>query len=366
MIRLVVDGLTKRLDEVAVVEGATFEARPGELIVVLGPSGAGKSTLARLIAGLTTGDAGEVYFNGRVMNSIPPGDRRVGMVFEEDALWPHLTVAENVGLALNQSQLTRRDRRRRIEEALDRARIDALAGKRPDALTDLQRRRVALARALAGEPDLILLDEPLGTLAGRVRDEFRDELRQALVEIEATTVLFTRDARTALGMADRLAVMDLGRIVQFGTPSDVYNQPADAVVAQLLGATNLLQGQVEGTDPRGDLVVRTPLGRLLGRAVAGPLPEGTPVTISIRPEALSIGPQVPPDANRFAATLERQVFQGEIRRLHLRGPGDWPMVAVALQLGAQGFREGQSLTVAVVPERVVIMPGRYAAPRGHG
>jgi ABC-type Fe3+/spermidine/putrescine transport system ATPase subunit len=363
MIRLVVDGLTRRIDDLAVVERAGLEARPGELVVVLGPSGAGKTTLARLIAGLEPSDQGEIYFNGRVMNAVPPRDRRVGMVFQDDALWPHLTVAENVGLVLKSESLTRRERRRRVDDALDRVRVDAVAGKRPEALTTPQRRRVAIARALAGDPGLLILDEPLGPLSGRARDEFREEFRQLHAQLEITTLLLTRDSREALALADRLAVMDLGRIVQFGGPAEVYNSPVDAVVAQLLGPTNLLQGQVEGTDPRGAMVVRTPLGRLIGRTSGGPIPDGSLVTVSIRPEVLGLGTLIPPDANRFAATLERQVFLGEVRRLNLRGPGDWPVLAVALQVHSQGLREGQGLTVSVHPDHVVIMPGRYASPR---
>lgn len=363
VIRLVLDNLTKRVDELAVVDGIALDARPGELVVVLGPSGAGKTTLARLIAGLETPDAGEIYFNGRVMNGTPAAERGVGMVFQADALWPHLTVAENVALALRPGR-DRRERKRRVEELLDRARIDTLANKRPEALSDLQRQRLAIARALAGDPDLLILDEPLDPLGGRARDDFREEVRQWLAEAEVTALVLTRDPRAALAMAERLAVMDLGRVVQFGPPTDVYCQPVDAVVAQLLGPVNLLQGQIEGTDPRGDLIVRTPLGRLLGRAPQ-PLADGSLVSVAVRPESLLIaqGTAVPADANRFAATVERLEFLGEARRVSLRGPGDWPIQALSPQVQSRGLREGQSLTIMVHPDQVVVMAGRHAAPR---
>lgn len=360
MIRVVLENLVKRVDEVAIVDGASLEIRPGELSFVLGPSGSGKTTLARLIAGLDTLDDGEIYFDGRLIHDLPPQSRKVGLVFQDDALWPHLSVAENVAYPLKIRGVVRKDRRSQVSDALGTARLDTLAGKRPNQLSGLQRQRVALARALVLEPDLLLLDDPLGRLEARVRGEFLEEIRRVVTEVETTTLILNSDAREALAMADHLAVMDLGRIVQSGKPAEVYNRPVDAFVAQFLGPVNLIQGQVESTDPRGELIVRTPLGRLIGRADAGPLPSGSPVTVALRPEALVIGPNAPFDANRFAATVERLVFLGELRQVHLRGPNDWPVMALTLQSQSQGFREGQALTVHVTPDHVIVLPARYA------
>jgi ABC-type Fe3+/spermidine/putrescine transport system ATPase subunit len=363
MIRVTLEGLIKRYDRVAVVDGASLEIEPGSLNYVLGPSGAGKTTLARLIAGLEPADDGEIYFDGRVVHTLPAAQRRVGFVFQDDALWPRLTVAENVGYALKVRGLGRAQRREKVAEALGLLRIDSLAEKSPDDLSGLQRQKVALARALAGGPELLILDEPTGRLEMRVREEFRDEIRRVHAETVLTTLVLTHDPQEALALADRIAVMDLGRIVQAGTPHEVYNRPADAFVARFLGPTNLLQGQVEGTDARGEVVVRTTLGRLIGHSAGDPPPQGTPVTLSIRPEALSIGPHVPPDANRFAVAVERLVFLGAVRQVHVRGPGNWPIVALALQSQSQGLREGQSLTLSVPPEQVVVLLGKYATPR---
>jgi ABC-type Fe3+/spermidine/putrescine transport system ATPase subunit len=360
MIRVVLENLVKRYDEVAVVDGASLEIRPGEMSFVLGPSGSGKTTMARLIAGLETLDDGEIYFDGRLVHDLPPQARRVGLVFQDDALWPHMTVAENVGYPLKIRGVRRRDRRSQVAEALSLARLDTLANQRPDQLSGLQRQRVALSRALVLEPDLLILDDPLGRLEERVRGEFRDEIRRVLTEAETTTLVLTSEAREALAMADHLAVLDLGRIVQSGTPSEVYNRPVDSFVARFLGPINLIQGQVESTDPRGGLIVRTPLGRLVGRTDAGPLPSGSPATIALRPEALGIGPNAPFDANRFAATVERLVFLGELRQVHLRGPNDWPVIALALQSQSEGLREGQGLTVHVSPGHVVVLPAKFA------
>jgi ABC-type Fe3+/spermidine/putrescine transport system ATPase subunit len=363
MIRVTLEGLVKRYDQVAVVEGASLEIHPGELAYVVGPSGAGKTTLARLVAGLEPLDGGEIDFDGRIIHTLPPQERKVGFVFQEDALWPRLTVAENVGYGLKVQGLPRSKRRDRVAEVLNLVRIDSLAEKHPDQLTGLQRQRVALARALAGGPELLILDEPIGRLDPRARDELRDEIRRVHNEIEVTTLALTHDAREALAIADRLAVMDLGRIVQAGTPHEIYNRPADAFIARFLGPTNLLQGQVERTDARGELVVRTPFGRLIGQTTAGTLAQGTPVTIAIRPEVLTLGPNVPIGSNRFMATVERLVFLGEVRQVHLRGPGDWSVLALALQSQSHHLREGQSLTISVPPEHVVVLLGKYAVPR---
>ncbi|MGE3818622.1 MAG: ABC transporter ATP-binding protein [Isosphaeraceae bacterium] len=363
MIRVHLDGLVKRYDRVAVVDGATLELAAGELTVVLGPSGAGKTTLARLIAGLERPEAGEIFFDARVVGTLPPQDRRVGMVFQEDALWPRLTVAENVGYALKLARLPRPERRERVAEALNALRIDTLAAKRPDDLSGLQRQRVALSRALAVRPELLILDEPLGLLEHRVRDEFRDDLRRIHAETGLTTLALTHDSREALALADKLAVMDLGKIAQVGTPAEVYNGPADAFVARLLSRTNLVQGQVEGAGARGEVIVRTPFGRLIGRGLSPEPPLGTPVTVSIRPESLALGTAVPPGSNRFHATIERLVFLGETREVHLRAPGDWPVFALALRSQTQGLRQGQSVTLSVPPDQVVVLLGKYAMPR---
>jgi ABC-type Fe3+/spermidine/putrescine transport system ATPase subunit len=199
----------------------------------------------------------------------------------------------------------------------------------------------------------------LNRIESRVRTEFRDEIRRIHAEIETTTLLLTHEPVDALALADRLGVMDLGRVVQIGPPYEVYNRPADPFVARFLGPANLIAGQVEGTDARGESVVRTPIGRLVGKPSNGPLADGTLVTLAIRPESLSLGPSAPLDANRILVTLERQVFLGEMRQVHLLGPGDQPILAVALQRHTENLRDGQSLTVSVPPDRVVVMANRH-------
>ena len=243
-------------------------------------------------------------------------------------------------------------------------RIDSLAEKHPDELSGLQRQRVALARALASGPELLILDEPTGRLETRVRDEFRDELRRIHAETELTTLVLTHDPREALALADRLAVMDLGRIIQSGTPHEVYNRPADAFVARLLGPDEPVPGPGRGDRRagrgRGPDDVR-PADRPHARAIR--CPRGPRSRSRSAPNRCRSDRPFPPTRTASPATVERLVFLGETRQVHLRGPGDWPIVALTLQSQSQGLREGQSLTLSVPPEQVVVLLGKYALPR---
>lgn len=366
MRRVIIEGLVKRYGGVAAVDRASFEVRPGEMTYVLGPSGAGKTTLARLVAGLERPDDGDIFFDDRMVQAVPAHERGVGMVFEDFGLWPGLSVAEHVGFPLKVQRRPRAERRRRVAEALSALRIDSLAGRRTEHLTAQQRLRTALARALVTGPELLILDSPLRSFDPRSREECRDELRRVHGESGLTTLALTDDPDEAMAMADALAVMDLGRIVQFGTTHELYNHPVDVFVARLLGPTNLLQGQVDGFagEPRGEMIVRTPLGRLIARSTPGAPGPGVPVTISVRPETLSASSTVPAGWNRFPATVERIVFRGELRHVHARGPGDWPVLISVLQSQSQGLREGQSLTLSVAPEHVVVLPGKFALGNG--
>jgi ABC-type sugar transport system ATPase subunit len=329
---------------------------------IVGPAGAGKSTLARLVAGLDPLDDGEIYFDEKLMQGVPAGRRRVALIPRDGTLWPGLTVAENVGLPLKARKVPKSARRERVREILNLFRIETLAGRTPDRISPSQSLRVAMARALIEPPELLIFDEPLAWLDPAGLEDFRGALRALRSIASVTTLVMTREIQGSLSLADRIAVMDLGRIVQVGSPHELYNRPLDVFVARFLGPVNLLQGQVDGIGPgsRSEVVVRTPVGRLVGwTGGSGSLAPGAPVTIAIRPEALVLGGMIPSDSNRFPATIERLSFQGELRQVALRGPSDWPVHAVALQSQSRHLREGQSLTLSVSPEYVVILPGAF-------
>ncbi len=361
MTRVVLDDLALRRDRVAVVDGASIDVSPGELVAVAGPPRSGKTTLARLIAGLDRPDRGEIYFDGRVMNDIPPAQRHVGYLSQADGLWPHLSVAQQAEYPLKLRGYARRERRRRVAQALGDARIDASADRLPDELGPLARRRAALARILVVEPEVLILDEPLSPLEPDDRDEFRQELRRIHAERGVTTFWMIREAREGFPLADRLAVMDLGRVVQDGPPGDLYAMPLTPFVASSLGEVNLLPGRIEAAEARGGVIFRSALGRFVAqihpRSTTSSTTPDLAAVAAIRPECFCLGLPVPPNSNRFAATVLGREFLGPTSRIDLLGPGDWRFHALVLTIHAPDLTAGLSVTVSVNARDVLILPG---------
>ncbi|WP_395334401.1 sulfate/molybdate ABC transporter ATP-binding protein [Novosphingobium sp. BL-8H] len=239
-----VENITKRFGDYAALHGIDLEIQPGEFIALLGPSGSGKTTLLRIIAGLEFQDEGHVYFDGEDVSHIPVGKRNVGFVFQQYALFKHMTVADNVAFGLNVRKAKHRPKkaeiRDRAEELLRIVQLEGLGGRYPGQLSGGQRQRVALARALAIEPSLLLLDEPFGALDAKVRKDLRRWLRDLHKQMGLTSIFVTHDQEEALELADRVVVMDHGRIDQVGTPEQVYMEPATAFVSHFVGETNRL------------------------------------------------------------------------------------------------------------------------------
>ena len=265
-----------------VLQPLDLEISSGELFFLLGPSGCGKSTLLRLIAGFLQPDSGKIYFNGKDVTDLPPEKRNAPMVFQNYALWPHLTVFENVAFGLKAQKLPKNEIKERTMEALKVVRMEEFVERKTPLLSGGQQQRVALARALAVAPELILLDEPLSNLDAKLRDEMRDELRTICRDRKLTAVYVTHDRREALSMADRMAVLNGGTISQMGRPDELYRQPANRFTAEFLGDINIIAGEVVAD---GD--VKTALGIFKNVTTH---PAGSCVTLAVRPEAVVIDP----------------------------------------------------------------------------
>ncbi|TLD71256.1 ABC transporter ATP-binding protein [Phragmitibacter flavus] len=290
----------------------SLEVERGELFFLLGPSGCGKTTLLRHIAGFYTPDKGQILFDGRDVSKVPPHQRGAAMMFQSYALWPHLTVSQNVGFGLEERKLPRAEITQRVAEALKLVKMDGLGERRIQALSGGQQQRVALARALVVRPSVFMLDEPLSNLDARLRIEMRSEIRRICKEFGLTGIYVTHDQKEALSMADRMAVMDGGKVAQVGTPMQVYRQPVNKMVAEFIGETNLIDGTVKQASYRsGYWDVETASGLLRGRATETLEPvAGQPVTLSIRPEAISFY-DLPDSPNRFFGNLLERTYLGE-------------------------------------------------------
>jgi iron(III) transport system ATP-binding protein len=266
-----------------VVDGATLEIGEGELFFLLGPSGCGKTTLLRLVAGFYAPDAGEIRFGDRLMNPVPPNKRNTGLVFQNYALWPHLTVAANVAYGLEVRKIAGTERDRRVNEALAVVRMTEYATRTPNQLSGGQQQRVALARALVIRPDVLLLDEPLSNLDAKLRLEMREEIRRIHQETKLTTIYVTHDQQEALALADRIALMNAGRIEQVGSPLELYRSPATPFVTEFLGAANFIEGKVTGVVDTGHVKVTTAAGEMICGMEGGAALVGQTVTCLIRP-----------------------------------------------------------------------------------
>jgi iron(III) transport system ATP-binding protein len=293
--------VSKELGTTLAVDDVSLKVQGGELFFLLGPSGCGKTTLLNLIAGLIEPSGGQVWFGERDVTRLPTSKRNAVMCFQSYALWPHLSVDENVGFGLGVRRLDRGEQAARIQGALELVRMCEFRSRRPAELSGGQQQRVAIARAIAVRPECLLLDEPLSNLDTRLRQEMRGEIRRICRATGLTTVYVTHDQKEALSIADRIAIMKAGRVVQVGTPEELYTRPATAFVAEFLGHANLIPGRIaerralgatERSTP-GDidrLRVETPLGELVAFAGEGLARDASRVTLSIRPEQIEVAP----------------------------------------------------------------------------
>jgi putative spermidine/putrescine transport system ATP-binding protein len=324
MARVVLEHLSKRYGETYVVADLSLDIPQGEFLVLLGPSGCGKTTTLRMIAGFVEPTSGTVSIGGREVTTLPPWKRNTGLVFQSYALFPHLSVDENVAFGLEMRNMSASETRARVEETLRLVRLDGFGERLPRQLSGGQQQRVALARALAFRPDVLLLDEPLSNLDAKLREEVRVEIRELQQTLGITTVMVTHDQDEALSMADRLVVMAQGAVQQVGTQRDLYERPAGRFVASFVGRSNFLEGVVaEGAfTSAGGLRVAC-AGGVTGKA-----------TLAIRPEAVSVGAEAAHLDNAFEGVVEYISYLGSVLDVRVKlTPQDRIIVQIANRLG---------------------------------
>jgi putative spermidine/putrescine transport system ATP-binding protein len=342
MARLDIQSLAKRYGDFYAVRDVSLAVADGEFLVLLGPSGCGKTTTLRMVAGFIEPTGGTVRLGGTDVTLLPPWKRNAGMVFQSYALFPHLTVAQNVAFGLEMRKLPRADIEHRVEETLALVRLKGYDGRLPRQLSGGQQQRVALARALAIRPDVLLLDEPLSNLDAKLRQEVRVEIRELQRQLGLTTVMVTHDQEEALTMADRLVVMNEGLVRQVGSQRDLYERPADRFVAGFVGRSTFLDGAVEAPGrfrSDGGLSLSCRDGKA-GRAV-----------LSLRPERIEIGPLAPSGPrsgldNSLSGTVEFVSYLGALIDIHVRlSPNDRLVVQIANREGGFAPEVGQPVHV---------------------
>ena len=328
------------------VDHVDFKLEKGEMLALLGPSGCGKTTILRMVAGLITPTSGRIWLDGRDISQIPVHKRNMGMVFQSYALFPHMSVAENVAFGLEMRGLPKTERAAKVERALDLVKLAGYGDRRITQLSGGQQQRCAIARSLVIEPDLLLLDEPLSNLDAKLRDEMREEIRDIQARTGVTAIFVTHDQDEALSMADRLAVMSAGKIEQIGTPREIFDKPATEFVANFIGAGNFLSGtvrepglaQVDGIGP-----VRFSTDH----AVVGA------VRLLIRPHRLTLNG---PGENQFSGTVQHLVYRGDTLTLTV-DVGDRPfLVDLPTHAGTLPSR-GDTVTLAVARDDVTMVGG---------
>jgi putrescine transport system ATP-binding protein len=337
-----IQDLTKRFDGVAAVDRVSLDIRRGELFAILGSSGCGKSTLLRLLAGFEQPTSGRILIDGADMTEVPPYERPVNLMFQSYALFPHMTVAQNVAYGLKKEGLPAARISERVAEMLALVKLEPLAARKPEKLSGGEKQRVALARALVKRPKLLLLDEPLAALDKKLREHTQFELANLQYQLGTTFVVVTHDQDEAMTLASRIAVMAQGRIAQIGTPGEVYEFPANRFVADFVGNINLIDGRVARAETGRVWLICDALGAELTALSDEAVAHDTAICVAVRPEKITISRQ-PPDAQ------DRNVLKGVVWDLGYFGDQSLYRVRLpsgaVLQVSAQNLRRSASLTV---------------------
>jgi len=359
------ENIGKRYGDPWVVRGVSLRIRRGEFYTFLGPSGCGKTTLLRMIGGFTSPDEGSVYLDERAVNQVPPWERDIGMVFQNYALWPHLTVFENIAFGLRERKVPRREIEVRVARALKQVDLRGADKRRPSQLSGGQQQRVALARTLVIQPRVLLLDEPLSNLDAKLRVEMRLELLKLQRGLGLTTIYVTHDQEEALALSTRIAVINVGKIVQEGKPREIYEQPADDFVAAFVGQSNLFTGTVRQIIGQS---IEIDLGSLMVHvalpAAEAPPKSGAKVVFSIRPEAIELygeGGGTPTDRNCIDGEVVASAYQGSSVEYEIMSIGQTIKARAINPKGKRLYQRGERVFIVFRPEDVVLVPENVEA-----
>jgi spermidine/putrescine ABC transporter ATP-binding subunit len=351
-------GVKKWYGQVPAVRNVSLVVEPGEMVCLLGPSGCGKTTTLRMVAGLENPDAGEIRIGPTLVNGLAPWKRNLGMVFQNYALFPHMTVFENVAFGLNMRRLPAAEVRRQVDAAMAQVRLATFGDRRPSELSGGQRQRIALARAIVTKPSVLLLDEPLAALDKKLREQMQVEIKQLQRQVGVTTIFVTHDQEEALTLSDRIVVMDEGRIVQIGTPSEVYERPRSRFVSDFIGFTNSVSGQVNSID--GALTrVTIASGHVVTVPSGAGIATGDAVDLVIRPEKVVVDPTGLVDRSVIPGTLAHMVYTGAVTYYHVDIGGGAILIAMAPNPDLHDLPAlGSPVALGFKPENMLIFPRR--------
>lgn len=352
MVRIRTENLTKRFGNVIAVDRATLEIKDGEFFTLLGPSGCGKTTFLRCIAGLELPDEGRIYFDDEDVTDVPPHKRDTGMVFQNYALWPHMNVFDNIAYGLKIKGYKKEEIMRRVKEVLKLVKLEGLENRTPHQLSGGQQQRVALARAIVINPRVLLFDEPLSNLDAKLRLEMRAELKKLQRDLGVTTIYVTHDQEEAMSISDRIAIMNKGKIMQIGTPREIYENPKNEFVAKFIGQGTFFKGEVVEED--GYLIIE--IGGYNKRVKARPSDPTNPprigdrVLVLIRPENFVVGEI--PDGNSFECEIYHISYLGDAQRIQATGGGETFIIETDPDIP---LRIGQKIVVSAEPRETLAL-----------
>ncbi len=354
--KLRIESLSKTYGNVVALKPTSLNVSPGEFITLLGPSGSGKTTLLLMLAGLVAPDSGRIWIDGSDSTTTPVFKRGIGMVFQNYALFPHLTVFENIAFPLRMRRMSEAEIRLGVERVLSVVHLSHAADRLPRQLSGGQQQRVALARCAVYEPSVILMDEPLGALDKKLRDSMQIEIKRLHTELGTTILYVTHDQEEAMAMSDRICLMRESAIEQIGTPDDLYFRPRSVFAADFLGGANILPGRVRAANA-GRLVVEIAGGVAVGAADIGNVQPGEMVDVMVRPEHFTLGAG-DGDGNRIEVIVDQPMVVGPVTRYYCRLPSGEPIVALALTTGPRRLAPGARITLTWSSERTTVITRR--------